>query len=344
MRKLLLHWLRKKSKFQKETTSAPSESEIDFGVFSEKTGNHLEKIFKSVSAPRCMISSIVYVSVYCYAYFDCLCFIATASKSARSGSKIDISKITHPASPPSKPLDLSPPSPDPKGKGKEDDIEVERTEIVVENVAAGTGRDEVHAEGVETKKEWESACERSNRELKAARYEIVQLKGEKTKQSDEHEQDVAVYQKSENEYTHRLANLEKSVAESKASKILDEEIGADCKWLLARSIADRIVKSDELAKYMFKLGEAAYNSGHKDGYGEGRAAAAANKKDYHFELYKEDCTAAYATKHQEYEFLEFAIVRAVEKLSRKGGAIETLKKALGDQDPETEGAGPSHQV
>ncbi|KAJ0706060.1 hypothetical protein HanPSC8_Chr09g0355131 [Helianthus annuus] len=347
-----------------------------------------------------MISSIVYVSVYCYAYFDCLCFIAAASKSARSSSKIDISKITHPASPPSKPLDLSPPRPDPKGKGKEDDIEVERTEIVVENVAAGTGRDEVHAEGVETKamgedtlefedakrafaeereafnadkkgllwrvvdakeklakekqynadrqKEWESACERSNRELKAARYEIVQLKGEKTKQSDEHEQDVAVYQKRENEYTHRLANLEKSVAErtaeSKASEILDEEIGTDCKWLLARSIANRIVKSDELAKYMFKLGEAAYNSGHKDGYGEGRAAAAANKKDYHFELYKEDCTAAYATKHQEYEFLEFAIVRAVEKLSRKGGAIKTLKKALGDQDPETEGAGPSHQV
>ncbi|MFS7977030.1 hypothetical protein Hanom_Chr10g00899421 [Helianthus anomalus] len=43
-------------------------------------------------------------------------------------------------------------------------------------------------------------------------------------------------------------------------------------------------------------------------------------------------------------FFEFAIVRAVEKLSRKGAAVETLKKALGDQDAETEDAGPSHQV
>ncbi|KAM0037014.1 hypothetical protein Hdeb2414_s0014g00433191 [Helianthus debilis subsp. tardiflorus] len=153
------------------------------------------------------------------------------------------------------------------------------------------------------KKEWEAACERTNRELKAARDEIVKLKGEKTKQSDEHECAVAVYQKRENEYTHPLANLEKVVAEktteSKASEILAEEISADCKWLLARGvplIADRIVKSDELAKYMFELGEAAYNSGRKDGYGEGRIAAAANEKDYHFEFYKEDCTDAYTAK------------------------------------------------
>ncbi|MFS8023761.1 hypothetical protein Hanom_Chr16g01455331 [Helianthus anomalus] len=108
----------------KESTAAPSELEIDLGVFSKKTGNRLEKIFKSSSAPR-------------------------SSKSARSGSKIDISKITPPTSPPSKPLDSSPPRADPKGKGKEDDVEVDQTERVVENVTAGSGRDEVHAEGVE---------------------------------------------------------------------------------------------------------------------------------------------------------------------------------------------------
>ncbi|KAJ0703892.1 hypothetical protein HanPI659440_Chr14g0556521 [Helianthus annuus] len=119
----------KKSKLMKESTAAPSESEIDFGVFSEKTGNRLEKIFKSSFTPR------------------------ASSKSVRSGRKIDISKITPPASPPSKPLDLSPPRPDPKGKGKEDDVEVDQTEKVVENVAAGAGRDEVHAEGVETEVE-----------------------------------------------------------------------------------------------------------------------------------------------------------------------------------------------
>ncbi|MFS7980877.1 hypothetical protein Hanom_Chr10g00944331 [Helianthus anomalus] len=259
----------------KGSTAAPSESEIDFGVFSEKTGNRLEKIFKSSSAPRGTISSI-----------------------------IDISKITPPASPPSKPLDLSHPCPDLKGKGKEDDVEFDHTEKVVENVAAGAERDEVHAEGAmgedtlefedakrafaeereafnadkkgllwrvadaeeklakekqynaDRQKDWENSFERSNRELKAARDKIVWLKGEKTKQSDEHEQAVFVYQKRENEYIHRLAKLEKVVAE----------------------------KTTESGD--------AYNSGRKDGYGEGWAAAATNEKDYHFDLYKEDCIAA----------------------------------------------------
>ncbi|MFS7953338.1 hypothetical protein Hanom_Chr07g00617341 [Helianthus anomalus] len=104
----------KKSKFQKETISAPLESEIDLGVFSEKTRNRLENIFKSASVPR------------------------ASSKSTHSGSRIDISKITPPASPPSKHLDLSPPRPDPKGKWKDDDVEVQQTEKVAANVAADT--------------------------------------------------------------------------------------------------------------------------------------------------------------------------------------------------------------
>ncbi|KAL9991768.1 hypothetical protein Hdeb2414_s1257g00999891 [Helianthus debilis subsp. tardiflorus] len=145
-------------------------------------------------------------------------------------------------------------------------------------------------------KEWEVACERTNRELKAARDEIVRLKGEKAKESDEHER-----------------------------------------------IADRIVKSDELAKYMSELGKAAYDIGRKDGYGEGRATTMVNEKVDHFELHKVDCSAKYTAKCQECEFLEFGIVRAVEKLSRKGAAVETLKKALEDQDAETDGAGTSHQ-
>ncbi|MFS7907831.1 hypothetical protein Hanom_Chr01g00075981 [Helianthus anomalus] len=72
-----------------------------------------------------------------------------------------------------------------------------------------------------------------------------------------------------------------------------------------------------------------------------RAAALNNEKDYHFELYKQDCTAAYTPKHQEYEFIEFGVVKVVENLSRKANAIEVLKKALGDQG--TGGASPSHQ-
>ncbi|MFS7967835.1 hypothetical protein Hanom_Chr09g00790411 [Helianthus anomalus] len=199
-------------------------------------------------------------------------------------------------------------------------------------------------------KEWEAACERTNREMKTARDAIVKLRGEKTKISEEAEQERTSHQKRESEYIQRIAKLQQLVTERsseiRASEIIAEEANADCKWLLARGVplvADRIVKSDELAKYMFELGEAAYNNGRKDGYGEWRAAAEAKEAVSHFDLYKTDCAARYAEKRQEYEFLEFAIVKAVGKLSRKVDGVELLKKALGDQDLEVEGDGPSQQ-
>ncbi|KAM0067514.1 hypothetical protein Hdeb2414_s0002g00062171 [Helianthus debilis subsp. tardiflorus] len=105
-------------------------------------------------------------------------------------------------------------------------------------------------------------------------------------------------------------------------------------------IADHIVKSDEPEKYIFELGEAAYDSGRKEGYGEGKAAATTNEKVDHFDLYKTDCSVRYASKRMEYEFLEFAIVKGVEKLSQKGCVIEILKKALGDQALEAGMQGP----
>ncbi|KAJ0792308.1 hypothetical protein HanOQP8_Chr01g0016421 [Helianthus annuus] len=102
----------KKTKLQKETPPAPSESEIDLGVFSAKHGNLLEKIFA-----------------------------ASGSQGAKSGKgtrKFDISKITPPTSPPSRTFGLSPPHPDPRGKEKKD--EVEQVENVTENVV-GVGGD-----------------------------------------------------------------------------------------------------------------------------------------------------------------------------------------------------------
>ncbi|KAL9995150.1 hypothetical protein Hdeb2414_s0002g00059181 [Helianthus debilis subsp. tardiflorus] len=89
----------KKSKLQKETPPAPSESEIDLGVFSAKRGNLLEKIYA-----------------------------ASGSQGVKSGKgtrKIDISQITPPTSLPSRTFDLSPPPAD-RGKRKEDDADVEQ--------------------------------------------------------------------------------------------------------------------------------------------------------------------------------------------------------------------------
>ncbi|KAM0005226.1 hypothetical protein Hdeb2414_s0216g00836431 [Helianthus debilis subsp. tardiflorus] len=68
---------------------------------------------------------------------------------------------------------------------------------------------------------------------------------------------------------------------------------------------------------MFELDETAYDNGHKDGYGEGRAAAKDKETMSRFDLNKTDCAARYAEKRQEYEFHEFSIVKAVGKLSQK---------------------------
>ncbi|KAJ0681227.1 hypothetical protein HanPI659440_Chr16g0633451 [Helianthus annuus] len=89
----------KKSKLQKETPPAPSESEIDLGVFSAKCGNLLEKIHAASSSQ--------------------------GAKSGKGSRKIDISHITPPTSPPSRTFDLSPPPAD-QGKRKEDDADVKQ--------------------------------------------------------------------------------------------------------------------------------------------------------------------------------------------------------------------------
>ncbi|KAJ0766634.1 hypothetical protein HanLR1_Chr03g0079781 [Helianthus annuus] len=131
-------------------------------------------------------------------------------------------------------------------------------------------------------KEWETACERTNHELQTQRDTIVSMSGEKTKISEEAEQERDAHHKREQEYIQRIAKLEKfdaeKVAESKAFEILVEEVTAHCKWLLARAvplISERIAGSEELAKYMYELREAAYDHGRKDGYSEGRSAAEA---------------------------------------------------------------------
>ncbi|KAJ0540294.1 hypothetical protein HanHA300_Chr08g0296601 [Helianthus annuus] len=102
-------------------------------------------------------------------------------------------------------------------------------------------------------------------------------------------------------------------------------------------IAERIAGSEALAKYMYELGEAAYAHGRKEGYAESKEPLKS------FDLYKTDCAARYAEKRQEFESLEFAIVKAAGKLSRKPDGIAILKRALGEEDREAGGAGTSHK-
>ncbi|MFS7905864.1 hypothetical protein Hanom_Chr01g00052651 [Helianthus anomalus] len=127
----------KKSKLQKDTPPAPSESEIDLGVFSAKRGNLLEKIY-----------------------------VASGSQGANSGKaprKINISKITPPSSPPSRTFDLSPPHDDMGEKERKNDVEIEQ---VGEGGAAGAGGDvggaggDGRGEGVDTEAESSEATPR----------------------------------------------------------------------------------------------------------------------------------------------------------------------------------------
>ncbi|MFS7937869.1 hypothetical protein Hanom_Chr05g00432831 [Helianthus anomalus] len=130
----------------------------------------------------------------------------------------------------------------------------------------------------------------SNRELKVARDEALKYKGERDAESREFERVFAMYkkkeaealaaQKSHAEALARIAELEKTVDEkqtqNKTLELLSQDYGDDCKWLLTPGVpllANRLVRSEELAKYMFELGGAARNNGCKDGYAEGKATA-----------------------------------------------------------------------
>ncbi|KAJ0783029.1 hypothetical protein HanRHA438_Chr01g0019121 [Helianthus annuus] len=77
----------KRAKLQKEAPPAPSESEVDLGVFSGGRGNLLEEIY-AASAPRPVL------------------------KTGKKPRPVDISQITPPTSPPSRTAGLTPPRDD----------------------------------------------------------------------------------------------------------------------------------------------------------------------------------------------------------------------------------------
>ncbi|KAJ0800596.1 hypothetical protein HanPI659440_Chr03g0104931 [Helianthus annuus] len=216
---------------------------------------------------------------------------------------------------------------------------------------------------LQKQKDWEVACERTNVEMQSQRDAVIRLSNEKKELAEEANKARLTAEKKEKEYVARIDKLElltqqkvsecetarrlleEKTSECQASELLSEEASADCKWLLSRAVpllVDRILNSTELATYMFELGQAGYNSGRKFGYSEGKAAAMNKEKDYHFELFKEDCDGKYAAKREDFASLEFAIVKVAEKLARKGNGVALLKKALGDDGSEAGGVGASH--
>ncbi|KAJ0814597.1 hypothetical protein HanPSC8_Chr17g0787561 [Helianthus annuus] len=133
----------KKAKLQKEAPPAPSESDIDMGIFSGDRGNLLEKVF-AASAPTGKA-------------FECYGCFLEGVKSGKGSRRIDISQITPPASPPSRTIDLSPPRDDLGKKEKKDDANAKH---VGEGGGDGAGGDvgdgnggDGKGKGVDTKME-----------------------------------------------------------------------------------------------------------------------------------------------------------------------------------------------
>ncbi|KAJ0499035.1 hypothetical protein HanRHA438_Chr13g0616591 [Helianthus annuus] len=120
----------KKAKLHKEAPPAPSESDIDMGIFSGGRGNLLEEIF-AASALLVMVLQLYICCMLLELFLIVDCFLVGV-KSGKGPHRFDISQITPPASPPSRTIDLSPPRDDP-GKEKKDD------EVIVENVGEGGG-------------------------------------------------------------------------------------------------------------------------------------------------------------------------------------------------------------
>ncbi|MFS7936329.1 hypothetical protein Hanom_Chr05g00414301 [Helianthus anomalus] len=83
---------------------------------------------------------------------DCVCSYIATPKSGKSTRRVDISQITPPESPPSRTFDLSSLRPDPKGKEKGDDVEVEQVREDV-GAGAGAGAGGGRGDGVETEVE-----------------------------------------------------------------------------------------------------------------------------------------------------------------------------------------------
>ncbi|KAJ0537521.1 hypothetical protein HanHA300_Chr08g0264351 [Helianthus annuus] len=102
----------KRAKLQKEAPPAPSESEVDLGVFSGGRGNLLEEIY-AASAPRpgeLLLTVFLSCFFFFFAFVDC-CFVAVL-KTSKKLRPVDISQITPPTSPPSRTVGLTPPRDD----------------------------------------------------------------------------------------------------------------------------------------------------------------------------------------------------------------------------------------
>ncbi|MFS8032677.1 hypothetical protein Hanom_Chr17g01560521 [Helianthus anomalus] len=147
----------KKSKFQKETPPAPSESEIDLGLLVRNMVTFWRR-YMPLLVPKVQSFSFVYlVFLPFFLDFDYHVYLVACVKLGKGTRKVDISKITPPTSLRSRAFDLPPPHADLGEKRKQDDVQVEQVgEGGVSGAAGGDGR----GGGVDTKSESSEATPR----------------------------------------------------------------------------------------------------------------------------------------------------------------------------------------
>ncbi|MFS7921998.1 hypothetical protein Hanom_Chr03g00243471 [Helianthus anomalus] len=129
----------KKMKVMGETV-APSESEVDLGVFSKMFGNLLKKIYDASSMPRGMILRLSWL------------IFGPPVLVPRLISLLLLHLHLLPV-----PFGVSPPRPDPKGKGKEGTAEGDAGKKVIPNVAPGVVIREGDPRVERAETDWESS-------------------------------------------------------------------------------------------------------------------------------------------------------------------------------------------
>ncbi|MFS7953458.1 hypothetical protein Hanom_Chr07g00618881 [Helianthus anomalus] len=101
--------------------------------------------------------------------------------------------------------------------------------------------------------------------------------------------------------------------------------------LLLFCLATSLMTFDELARYMVDLSEAAYDNGRKDGFAEGKAFVL-DKKNTIIPL---NCTKqtvlSASVRSQEFDQVEFGILKAIEKMFRKGVTVDVLRIVLEEE-------------
>ncbi|KAJ0443128.1 hypothetical protein HanRHA438_Chr16g0764031 [Helianthus annuus] len=104
-------------------------------------------------------------------------------------------------------------------------------------------------------------------------------------------------------------------------------------------LMESICNIPELISSVAELTKAAYKSGRKDGYGEGKSFVVDGRQDKGFDLHMKDCATEYKARQVDFDNPEFGIITNVLQLAHHGNVVDSLKELI--EHSREGGIGPS---